>query len=60
MFLNHYECLRCGTEWSDSWSCQVDDDCPNCGLRHIAPTESEDADGADDTGDGSGDDAETG
>jgi len=45
MFLNHYECPRCGTEWSDTWSCQVDDDCPHCGLRHISPAESEDADG---------------
>jgi len=59
MFLNHYECPRCGTEWSDSWSCQVDDDCPNCGLRHISATESEDA-GADNPDDGLGDNAETG
>jgi len=21
----------------DAWSCQVDDDCPACGLRHISP-----------------------
>ena len=45
MFLNHYECPRCDYEWSDAWSCQVDDDCPDCGLRRIFPTDSEDADG---------------
>jgi hypothetical protein len=45
MFLNHYECPHCNTAWSDTWSCQVDDDCPHCGLRHIAPTDSEDGDG---------------
>ena len=37
MFLNHYECPRCDCAWSDAWSCQVDDDCPTCGLRHISP-----------------------
>ena len=45
MFLNHYECPRCDYTWSDSWDCMVDDDCPNCGLRHISPSESEDIDG---------------
>lgn len=44
MFLNHYECPRCQAAWSDRWSCIVDDDCPECGLRHISPTESEDDD----------------
>jgi hypothetical protein len=37
MFLNHYECPRCDCAWSDAGSCQIDDDCPACGLRHIAP-----------------------
>jgi hypothetical protein len=32
-------------EWSETWSCQVDDDCPNCDLRYISPESSEDADG---------------
>jgi len=45
MFLNHYQCPRCDYEWSDTWSCQVDDDCPHCGLRHISPESSEDAEG---------------
>ena len=40
MFLNHYECPRCDCAWSDAWSCQVDDDCPACGLRHISPEDS--------------------
>ena len=37
MFLNYYECPRCDCAWSDVWSCQVDDDCPACGRRHISP-----------------------
>ena len=40
MFLNHYECPRCEGAWSDVWSCQADDDCPHCGLRHISPENS--------------------
>lgn len=43
MFINHYDCPRRGCHWTDTWSCQVDDDCPACGLRHIAPSDSEDA-----------------
>jgi len=38
--LNHYECPRCDCAWSDAWVCQVDDDCPACGLRHISPEDS--------------------
>lgn len=45
MFVNHYQCPRCDYEWSDIWSCRVDDDCPHCGLRHISPESSDDADG---------------
>jgi hypothetical protein len=37
---NHYACPVCKTEWNDTWSCACDDDCPNCGKRHISPTES--------------------
>jgi len=47
MFLNHYECPRCASTWSDAWSCQADDDCPECGLRHISPHDSEEIDGDD-------------
>jgi hypothetical protein len=40
-WLNHYKCPECEHEWSGEWDCQVDDDCPNCGTRHISPTRSE-------------------
>jgi len=43
MFINYYNCYRCGYEWSDEWSAQCDDDCPNCKARHCSPYESEDA-----------------
>lgn len=42
-FINHYKCHRCAFEWSDEWSCMVDDDCPECGARHVSPHTSEDA-----------------
>lgn len=41
-FLNHYKCDECTHEWDNEWSCMCDDDCPNCGARHMSPTESED------------------
>ncbi len=40
MFLNHYECPGCDCAWSDAWVCQLVDDCPACGLRHITPENS--------------------
>ena len=40
-FLNHYTCPKCTAQWSDAWSCMVDDDCPGCGMRHISPDESD-------------------
>jgi len=39
---NYYRCPACSTEWEDTWSCQVDDDCPDCGHRHISPYDSDD------------------
>lgn len=42
MFDNHYDCPRCCTTWTDTWSSQCDDDCPQCGLRHISPSFSDD------------------
>lgn len=39
-FRNHYEC-PCGATWSDTWTCMVDDDCPDCGTT-CSPDESED------------------
>lgn len=41
-FLNYYACDRCGTSWTDEWSCMCDDDCPHCGARHMSPYESDD------------------
>jgi predicted nucleic acid-binding Zn-ribbon protein len=41
-FRNHYECARCGSHWTDEWSCMCDDDCPHCGARHMSPTDSDD------------------
>ena len=41
-WLKYYECPRCKYIWEDQWDCQVDDDCPSCGCRHISPYESVD------------------
>jgi rubrerythrin len=41
LFRNKYACPSCGTNWEDSWDSGCDDDCPTCGQRHIAPSESE-------------------
>ena len=41
-FRNEYQCYRCEYEWEDEWSCQCDDECPECGARHASPVESED------------------
>ena len=38
---NLYRCPRCKHEWDDCWDCQCDDDCPECGCRHVSPYESE-------------------
>ena len=43
---NFYRCPRCGHEWEDCWDCQCDDDCPECGCRHVSPYESEEIDQA--------------
>jgi hypothetical protein len=40
-FLNHYTCYRCNRDWSDTWSCMCDDECPHCGARHATTYESE-------------------
>jgi DNA-directed RNA polymerase subunit RPC12/RpoP len=41
-YLNHYTCARCGSDWTDEWSCMCDDDCPYCGARHMTPVTSND------------------
>jgi len=43
-FRNYYVCDRCDYHWEDEWSCMSDDDCPQCGARHMAPHQSDDAD----------------
>ena len=40
-FLNFYRCAECKRIWTDEWSCMCDDDCPNCGARHMSPFDSE-------------------
>jgi predicted nucleic acid-binding Zn-ribbon protein len=44
-FLNHYRCEECGEEWTDEWSCQCDDSCPECGARDMSPYQSDEIDG---------------
>ena len=41
-FRNHYECPSCEHQWTDDWTATCDDDCPNCGARHISPHTSDD------------------
>jgi hypothetical protein len=43
-FLNYYECSECGHEWQDAYSCQVDDECPECGAGGMSPVKTEDLD----------------
>jgi predicted nucleic acid-binding Zn-ribbon protein len=40
-FFNHFQCVHCGSEWADEWSCMCDDDCPRCGLN-LSPYTSDD------------------
>ena len=42
-FRNYYRCARCGHEWTDEWSATCEDDCPECGARHMSPYKSDDA-----------------
>lgn len=48
LFRNFYRCARCGNEWTDVWSATCDDDCPECGARHMSPYKSEDVNDSDD------------
>lgn len=52
-FLNYYRCPQCGFKWEDVWTATCDDDCSNCGCRHISPYKSEDFEG-EEQGSGSG------
>lgn len=40
-YINHYQCPECNYFWQDEWTAQCDDECPNCGKRHISPFYSE-------------------
>lgn len=44
IFRNHYTCYWCGYEWQDEWPAACDDDCPECGARHVSRHKSEDVD----------------
>jgi hypothetical protein len=41
-FRNYYRCEDCRHEWEDEWSAMCDDDCPQCGARHMSPYDSDD------------------
>jgi hypothetical protein len=36
-YRNYYICERCDSKWTDEWSCMCDDDCRQCGARHMSP-----------------------
>jgi hypothetical protein len=35
-FENHYYCPDCDVSWDDVWSCQCDDECPECHKDYTA------------------------
>jgi|OM-RGC.v1.035602853 Transcription initiation factor IIE, alpha subunit len=37
---NHYSCPNCALYWTDDWSCQCDDRCPDCDAS-VQPYDSE-------------------
>jgi hypothetical protein len=41
-FRNYYECYRCDASWEDEWSSIVDDECGDCGARHVAAADTND------------------
>ena len=41
-FRNYYRCEECRYEWDDEWSAMCDDDCAQCGARHMSPYDSDD------------------
>lgn len=40
IYRNYYRCPKCEYEWEDEWDSGCDDDCGECGMRHISPYES--------------------
>jgi hypothetical protein len=41
-YRNYYKCARCDYEWQDEWSCMCEDDCPDCGARHMTAYDADD------------------
>jgi hypothetical protein len=41
-FRNFYQCYRCNGKWEGKWSCMVDEECPYCDAREIAPYDAAD------------------
>jgi hypothetical protein len=41
-YCNYYKCERCEYEWQDEWSCMCEDDCPDCGARHMTAYDADD------------------
>jgi hypothetical protein len=41
LYINYYECERCGECWRDEWDCMCDDRCPSCNLE-MTPIGSDD------------------
>ena len=39
-YLNYYKWPECGTEWTGTWSCCCNDECPKCGIKDIEPVKS--------------------
>jgi hypothetical protein len=39
-YQNDYKCPRCKHEWSETWTCGCDSECPACQLRNISPIRS--------------------
>ena len=37
---NTYQCPECEVVWADIWSSCVENDCENCGERHLTPIKS--------------------
>lgn len=37
IYINCYQCPRCGETWMDEFECIPEMDCEACGFRHITP-----------------------
>jgi hypothetical protein len=40
---NLFQCPICEHEWSDIWTSEAAEDCPNCGARNVTPYDTEEA-----------------